>query len=86
MVSRKMAQHRADHVFAALLNGSIQVNIDGYYSLDNVEKADARIENRGQVGKWASPFFIYRSDLNLPIAFQGLDGRWWPRPCKNSSS
>jgi hypothetical protein len=54
MVSRKMTQHRADHVFAALLNGSIQVNIDGYYSLDNVEKADARIENRGQVGKWAS--------------------------------
>jgi NADPH:quinone reductase-like Zn-dependent oxidoreductase len=51
MVSREMAQRRADHVFAALLNGSIQVYIEGYYSLDNVEKAHARIENREQVGK-----------------------------------
>jgi NADPH2:quinone reductase len=51
MGDRKIVQHRANDVFAALLDGSLQVEIEGYYSLDNVEQAHARIEGREQVGK-----------------------------------
>ena len=51
MVNRQMVQRRADAVFTALINGSLKIDIEGDYSLDNVEQAHARIERREQVGK-----------------------------------
>jgi NADPH2:quinone reductase len=51
MADRQTVQRRADDVFAALLEGSLQVEMGGVYSLDNVEQAHARIEGREQVGK-----------------------------------
>lgn len=51
MADRQTVQRRADAVFAALLDGSLRVDIDRYYSFDDVEQAHARIEAREQIGK-----------------------------------
>jgi len=51
MMSREIVQRRADVIFSALLDGSLQVDIEACYSFDNVEQAHARIESRQQVGK-----------------------------------
>lgn len=44
-------QRRADAVFAAVLEGSLNINIEGHYSMDDVLKVHARIEAREQIGK-----------------------------------
>jgi NADPH2:quinone reductase len=44
-------QRRADAVFAALRDGTLDIDIAGRYTLDNVEEGHARIENREQIGK-----------------------------------
>lgn len=51
MADRKTVQRRADDVFSSLLDGSLRVEIESYYTLDNVEQAHARIEGREQIGK-----------------------------------
>src|SRR5262249_46836107 len=42
---------RADAVFAALRDGALAIDIAGHYTLDNVHKGHARIEQRDQIGK-----------------------------------
>lgn len=44
-------QRRADAVFAAILEGSLRIDIEGRYSMDEVQKVHARIEAREQIGK-----------------------------------
>ncbi len=44
-------QRRADDVFAALLDGKLRIPIVARYTLDDVERAHALIEERKQVGK-----------------------------------
>lgn len=44
-------QRRADAVFAAILEGSLSIDIEGHYSMDEVQKVHARIEAREQIGK-----------------------------------
>lgn len=44
-------QRRADDVFAAILQGALNVEINGRYTLDNVEAAHAALEERRQAGK-----------------------------------
>lgn len=44
-------QRRADDVFDAILHGSLSVEINGRYTLDNVEIAHAALEERRQSGK-----------------------------------
>lgn len=44
-------QRRADAVFAAILDGSLQVQIEGRYRLDEVAQVHARIEAREMIGK-----------------------------------
>lgn len=51
MTDAATVQHRADQIFAAIANGSLQIEISGRYSLENVEEAHARLEGRTQVGK-----------------------------------
>ncbi len=42
---------RADDIFGALLDGSLNISIAGRYTLDNVEEAHAAYEERRMVGK-----------------------------------
>lgn len=44
-------QRRADDIFAALLDGSLKINIAGHYTLDTVEEAHAALEERRMIGK-----------------------------------
>ncbi|MGI4858716.1 MAG: quinone oxidoreductase family protein [Janthinobacterium lividum] len=44
-------QRRADDVFAAILQGDLRVEINGRYTMDNVEIAHAALEERRQSGK-----------------------------------
>jgi len=44
-------KRRADDIFGALLDGSLQIAIAGRYTLDNVEEAHAAYEERRMVGK-----------------------------------
>ncbi|WP_144143523.1 quinone oxidoreductase family protein [Paraburkholderia sp. BCC1884] len=44
-------QRRADDVFAAIRQGALRVEINGRYTLDNVEAAHAALEERRQSGK-----------------------------------
>lgn len=51
MADAATVQHRADAVFAALLDGSVRVDIAERYTLDTVEAAHEALEHRKQVGK-----------------------------------
>jgi len=44
-------QRRADEIFAALEDGTLQLEISGRYTLDEVEIAHAALEERRQLGK-----------------------------------
>jgi NADPH2:quinone reductase len=44
-------RRRADEIFAALLDGSLTIEIAGRYTLDNVADAHAALEERRMVGK-----------------------------------
>ena len=44
-------RRRADEIFAALLDGSLQISIAGRYTLDDVAKAHAALEERRMIGK-----------------------------------
>ena len=44
-------RRRADEIFAALLDGSLQISIAGRYTLDDVAKAHAELEERRMIGK-----------------------------------
>jgi NADPH:quinone reductase len=44
-------QRRADDVFAAVEQGALRVEINGRYTMDNVEIAHAALEERKQAGK-----------------------------------
>ncbi|HYH41570.1 MAG TPA: quinone oxidoreductase [Burkholderiales bacterium] len=44
-------RRRADDIFSALLDGSLQIAIGGRYTLDNVEEAHEALENRKMIGK-----------------------------------
>jgi NADPH2:quinone reductase len=44
-------RRRADEIFAALLDGSLKIEIAGRYTLDNVADAHAALEERRMVGK-----------------------------------
>jgi NADPH2:quinone reductase len=44
-------QRRADDVFTAMRQGALHVEINGRYTLDNVEEAHAALEERRQAGK-----------------------------------
>lgn len=44
-------QRRADAVFAAILEGSLNIDIEGHYAMDDVQAVHARIEAREQIGK-----------------------------------
>lgn len=44
-------QRRADAIFSAILNGALEVEINGHYTMENVELAHAALENRTQKGK-----------------------------------
>lgn len=44
-------RRRADDIFGALLDGSLNIGIAGRYTMDNVEEAHAAYEERRMVGK-----------------------------------
>ena len=44
-------QRRADAVFAAILEGSLKIDIEGHYAMDEVLEVHRRIEAREQIGK-----------------------------------
>ncbi len=44
-------QRRADEIFAALAEGALTIEINGRYTLDDVELAHASLEERRQLGK-----------------------------------
>lgn len=44
-------QRRADAVFGAILEGSLRIDIEGRYAMDEVWQVHARIEARQQIGK-----------------------------------
>lgn len=44
-------RRRADEIFAALLDGSLRIEIAGRYTLDNVATAHAALEERRMIGK-----------------------------------
>lgn len=44
-------QRRADEIFAALLDGSLKIEISGRYTFDDVEAAHEALETRRQLGK-----------------------------------
>jgi NADPH2:quinone reductase len=44
-------RHRADDIFAALLDGSLKIGVAGRYTLDNVGQAHAELEARRMIGK-----------------------------------
>ncbi|MGE5465659.1 MAG: quinone oxidoreductase family protein [Methanocella sp.] len=51
LLDAAMIQRRADDIFAALIDGSLKIEIAGRYTLDNVEEAHAALEERRMVGK-----------------------------------
>lgn len=51
MADGATVQRRANAVFAAMLEGSLTVDIEGHYSLETVQHVHARIEARQQIGK-----------------------------------
>jgi NADPH:quinone reductase-like Zn-dependent oxidoreductase len=51
MADGATVQRRANAVFAAMLEGSLSVEIEGHYSLATVQQVHARIEARQQIGK-----------------------------------
>lgn len=51
MADGATVQRRANAVFAAILEGSLSVEIEGHYSLETVQQVHARIEARQQIGK-----------------------------------
>ncbi|WP_296257210.1 MULTISPECIES: quinone oxidoreductase family protein [unclassified Pseudomonas] len=51
MADGATVQRRADAVFAAILEGSLKVEIEGRYRLEEVQAVHARIEAREQIGK-----------------------------------
>ncbi|HCT03997.1 MAG TPA: quinone oxidoreductase [Pseudomonas sp.] len=51
MADGATVQRRANAVFAAMLEGSLSVDIEGHYSLETVQQVHARIEARQQIGK-----------------------------------
>lgn len=51
-------QRRADAVFAAILDGTLRINLEGHYAMEDVHTLHRRIEDRQQVGKsvmWIDP-------------------------------
>jgi NADPH2:quinone reductase len=44
-------RRRADDIFSALLDGSLNINIAGRYTLENVAAAHAGLEERRMIGK-----------------------------------
>jgi NADPH:quinone reductase-like Zn-dependent oxidoreductase len=44
-------QRRADAVFAAILDGSLSIDIEGHYAIEDVHEVHRRIEAREQIGK-----------------------------------
>lgn len=58
MADGATVQRRANAVFAAMLEGSLTVDIEGHYTLETVQQVHARIEARQQIGKavlWIDP-------------------------------
>jgi NADPH:quinone reductase-like Zn-dependent oxidoreductase len=51
MADGPTVQRRANAVFAAMLEGSLTVDIKGHYALEEVQQVHARIEARQQIGK-----------------------------------
>jgi NADPH:quinone reductase-like Zn-dependent oxidoreductase len=51
MADGPTVQRRANAVFAAILEGSLTVDIEGHYTMEQVQEVHARIEARQQVGK-----------------------------------
>ena len=51
MADGPTVQRRANAVFAAMLEGSLTVDIEGHYTMEQVQEVHARIEARQQVGK-----------------------------------
>lgn len=51
MADGPTVQRRANAVFAAMLEGSLTVDIEGHYALEDVQQVHARIEARQQIGK-----------------------------------
>ena len=51
MADGATVQRRANAVFAAMLEGSLSVEIEGHYRLETVQQVHARIEARQQIGK-----------------------------------
>lgn len=51
MADGPTVQRRANAVFAAMLEGSLTVDIAGHYTLETVQQVHARIEARQQIGK-----------------------------------
>lgn len=51
LLDAAMIQRRADDIFAALIDGSLKIEIAGRYTLDNVEEAHEALEERHMVGK-----------------------------------
>ncbi|NVZ41874.1 quinone oxidoreductase [Pseudomonas sp. 21615526] len=51
MADGPTVQRRANAVFAAILEGSLTVDIEGHYALEEVQQVHARIEARQQIGK-----------------------------------
>lgn len=44
-------QRRADAVFTEILEGSLSIDIEGHYTMDDVQAVHTRIEAREQIGK-----------------------------------
>lgn len=44
-------RRRADEIFAALLDGTLKIDIAGRYTLDDVDEAHAALEDRRMIGK-----------------------------------
>ncbi|KMT53607.1 quinone oxidoreductase family protein [Pseudomonas fildesensis] len=51
MADGPTVQRRANAVFAAMLEGSLTVEIEGHYTLETVKQVHERIEARQQIGK-----------------------------------
>lgn len=51
LADAQTVQRRADDVFDAILHGALSIEINGRYTLDNVETAHAALEERRQSGK-----------------------------------
>ncbi|MBW4795024.1 quinone oxidoreductase family protein [Pseudomonas tolaasii] len=51
MADGPTVQRRANAVFAAMLEGSLSVAIEGHYTLETVQQVHERIEARQQIGK-----------------------------------